>query len=208
MRSAVPRALLLTAALFCVSCDDSAIDPSHSLVGAKSLPPANELSRETIQINRGYGDISIAFLSYELLPDDRLIVTLTDRNLEKDVVLGKDTFQLTPEIAADARRMLWRLRPDELQRFDEGGFESETRPVGCYRRGPHDFGELAIVFFVEGSQEGVDDDRLGVFEMPHPSSCRSPAALRARETIEHVMQLFPPSKLPTEFERRHAEFSD
>lgn len=206
MRLAVLRALLLTAAPFCASCDDSAIDPSRSLVGAKSLPPATELSRETIQINRGYGDISIAFLSYELLPDDSLVVTLTDRNLQKDVVLGKDTFRLTSEVAAEARRMLWHLRPEELQRFDEGGFESETRPIGCYRRGPHDFGELAVVFTAEGPETGVEDDRLGIVELPRPDSCRSPAAIKARRLIQRLMHLFPRSKLPAQFERRWAEY--
>lgn len=190
--------------MFCASCDQSAIDPSHSLVGAKSLPPARELSRETIEINRGFGQISPGFLSYQLLPDDRLLVTITDRMYpDEDVVLGEDTFQLTSEVAAEARRMLWRLRPEKLE-----GLEWETRPISCYPRSCHDFGDLAVAFIAEGPKPGVDDDRVGVFILPGPESCRSPAAIKARMVIEQVMQLFPPSKVPAEFERRRAALYD
>jgi hypothetical protein len=194
---------IAAASLFCVSCDDSAIDPSRSLVRAQHLPPAELLSRETIEINRGFGDISPGFLSYQLLPDDRLVVTLTDRNYPEDVVIGKETFQLTSEIAAEARRMLWRVRPEKLE-----GVEWETRPVSCYPQSCHDFGELAVAFIAEGSKPGIDDDRIGIFVLPGPDSCRSPAAIKARRLIQRVMHRFPRSKVAAEFERRRGELFD
>ena len=173
MRSAARSALLVSASLVSVSCDRSAIDPSQSLVGAKSLPSESELSRETIQINRGYGNITITFLSYELLPDDTLKITLSAR--DRKTVIGEDVFRLSPAVADKARRLLWRVRPQELKRIDDGGLDWETRPLSCFRRGPHDFGDLTIVFIAQGPEPGVDDEGWA------SSNCRFQAAAEARQ---------------------------
>lgn len=191
-------AVLLATVLFFASCQRSAIDPSESLVGAKQLPSRQALSRETIEINFGFGDISPGFLSYQLRPDNKLVISLTDRNREPDSVLIEETFQLTSMTAAKARKMLWRVRPQEMQ-----GMEWQTRPLGCELQGPHDFGQLAVVFDTEAP--GVDlDDRLGIFELPRPESCRSREAVEARKLMQEVLRTFPASKAPVEFERRRA----
>jgi hypothetical protein len=191
------RIALLFSALLCASCDRSAISPSQSLVGAKSLPSASELSKEAIEINKGFGDISLGFLSYELKPDNSLTVTLTARN--REVIVGKDEFHLSANIAADARRMLWQVRPEKLE-----GIDWETRPIACHRQYDHDFGELAVVFRSDEPKAGSSHSRIGVFVLPGLDSCRSLAAMQARKLLERVIQSFPPSKLPSEFERRNA----
>jgi hypothetical protein len=200
MRTFTVRLAIICALLICTGCDRPAIDTSESLVTTKPLPPAKTLAREIIQINRGFGEISPGFLSYELRPEDRLIVTLTLREgrLDRpDKVAVEERFRLQPDVAAEARRRLWRLRPSEF-----GGVEQDQRPLGCERRGPHDFGEHAVAFIAEGPEEGVDDDRLGVFEMPSPASCSTAQASEARSLLRKVLASFPPSKAAAEFERR------
>ena len=196
----------MAAALPAAACEQPATHTSQSLVGAKSLPPETELSRETIEINSGYGDISVGFLSYQLRANNTLVVTLTDRRYpEPDRVLVKDTFELPAHVATEVRQMLWRVRPEKLVPLAD--LNSEARPVGCSRRGPHDFGELAVVFMAEGPKPGVDDDRLGDFELPRPKSCDTPEAVAARKLMQQVLDKFPHSKAPAELRRREAEFS-
>ena len=164
-------------------------------MGAEELPSADNLSQEIIEINRGYGDVSHGFLTYQLRPDNSLAVTHLDEYREK--VVGKETFQLAPHVATQARRMLWRLRPSTLE--GQGLTRDEFRPVGCQRRGPHDFGRLAIVFIDEGEDAGVSDDQLGVFELPYRASCDTPHASEARDLVERVLRSFPPSRVAAEF---------
>src|SRR4051794_38895721 len=104
---------LLIAALLLASCEQSAIDPSQSVVGAKKLPSAKVLSREIIYITRGYGTYGPGNLSFEFRPDDELTVTLShvDRNTFKEVIDSKETLHLSSTAAADTRRALWRVRP-------------------------------------------------------------------------------------------------
>jgi len=185
---------LVAASLLCVSCQPAGIESSTSLVGADRLPSRGALSREIIQINRGYGSVSEGFLSYELRPDGTLIVTHTDRARGK--VRGEDRFRLSAEIASQARSLLWRLRPAKLEGLDA----HEARPSGCERRGPHDFGELAVIFIDEGRRAGIEDDRLGTFELPSPDSCGSPQAREATALVRNVLESFPPSKVAAEFE--------
>jgi len=196
----VRSALLVAATLLCVSCDQSAISPSQSLVGAKSLPTAAELSKETIEINTGFGDIGPGFLSYELKSDNSLTITLTAP--DRDQILGQDKFRLAPDVADNARRMLWQVRPEKLEGIDAWA----TRPIACYRQYDHDFGELAVVFIAKGPGPGIAHDRVGVFELPTLDSCRSLAAMQARKLIDQVIHSFPSSKLPAEFERQKAKF--
>ncbi len=182
--------MLLTSA-----CGEPALKPSESLVGAKELPSVRDLSREIIQINRGFGSASVGFLSYELRPDGTLAVTHEERL--RDKVVASETFQLAPEVAARARRMLWRLRPATLE--GQGLTKDETTPMGCQRQGPHDFGEFAVVFIDEGQKRGIEDDQLGAFDLPYGDSCNTPEASEARKLVARVLQSFPHSRVAAEF---------
>ena len=193
MKSGASSAPLLAASLLCASCQPSDRG-SGSLVGADRLPSSSALSRETVQINRGYGDGSEGFLSYEVRPDDTLNVTHTVRGREK--VRGVETFRLASDVADQARSLLWRVRPAELEGVDA----HEARPSGCERRGPHDFGELAVIFVDEGGGAGIEDDRVGTFELPRSDSCSTPQAREARRVVREVMDSFPPSKVAAQFE--------
>jgi hypothetical protein len=186
----------MAASLALASCQPAGVEGSRSLVGADRLPSSSALSREIVQINRGYGEVSTGFLSYELRPDDTLAVTHTDR--ARDKVLGEERFRLAPGVAHKARRLLWRLRPATLEGVDA----HEARPSGCRRRGPHDFGELAVVFIDEGGSPGVEDDRVGTFELPVPESCGTPQAREARQVMSQVMGSFPESRVAAGFEQR------
>lgn len=186
---------LVAAALLCASCRDAGVEGSPSLVGAERLPPASVLSRELIQINRGYGAVGEKFLSYELRPDDSLTVTLTDRR--RDRVLGEQSFRLASDAAGRVRRLLSQVRPARLQGLDA----HEARPVGCERRGPHDFGELAIVFVDTGSGPGIEDDRIGIFELPDPRTCSTAQAVEARALVRQVLAAIPSSSVAADFER-------
>lgn len=192
-RAAICFATAIAASLLCVACQPQGAE-STNLVGADRLPPSAALSRETIQINRGYGPVGTGFLSYELHPDDSLTVTHSDKR--RDKVLGKESFRLASGNADAARRRLLRLRPAKLEGLDA----HEARPSGCERQGPHDFGELAVIFVSEDGGPGVEDDRIGVFELPDPQSCSTPQAREARQLVRQVMDLFPPSKVAAGFE--------
>lgn len=192
-RVVTSSAATIAASLLSASCQPPAVEPSQSLVGADSLPSADALSREIIQINRGYGQVGGGFLSYELRTDDTLTVTHTDRR--RGEVLGEETFRLASSLAGDSRRLLWRLRPAKLEGVDA----HEVRPSGCERRGPHDFGELAVIFIDEGREAGVKDDRLGTFELPRRDSCSTPQAREARQLVRQVLDSFPPSTVAAGF---------
>lgn len=181
--------------LLASACSEPAVDPSESLVGARELPSSRGLSREIVQLNRGYGQISEGFLSYELKPDDSVTVTHEDREERK--VIGSETFRLEPNAAAQARRTLWRLRPARLE--GQGMTRGEVRPEGCERQGPHDFGMIAVVFIDEGRGPSIEDDRLGAFELPDADSCSSPAAVEARSLIAQLFRLLPPSRVAAAF---------
>jgi hypothetical protein len=91
---------------------------------------------------------------------------------------------------------LRRVRPAELQ-----GIEQDSRPVGCERRGPHDFGEVVIGFLNKGEADGIEDDQVGIFNLPTSKSCSTPAAIEARAVVQGALQLLPKSKVASAFER-------
>lgn len=189
---------LLAVPLLCVSCNDAAIEPSQSLVGAEELPSATALARETFYITRGGGAYGGDALSYEWHPDDTLLVTHTfsDGRGTGDVVRGKETLHISPEVAAQVRQLLWRVRPAKLE-----GVEQDARPRGCERRGPHDFGEVTVGFVNEGDAPGIKDDQVGIFELPTAESCNTPAAVEARAVVRRALQLLPNSKVASDFDR-------
>lgn len=100
------RFVLVIAVLLLVSCDQPAIDSSQSLVGARRLPSAKTLSREVIDIMRGSGEFT-PYIGYELHPDNLLTIELnqSDRATFKNHLLGKQTVQLSSNVAARAQRL-------------------------------------------------------------------------------------------------------
>jgi len=192
---------VLIVAILGVSCSGPASGPSQSLVGASELRSAEALSRETLYVTRGANDWGGDRLSYELRPDGSLIVTHTysDDRKAKVVERGKETFDVSRQVAAQVRQLLWRVRPGELE--GQGLEKDEVRPVGCERRGPHDFGEVAVAFINEGDAARTDDDRFGVFELPRPDSCETPAAIEARSVVWRALQMLPQSQVVARFER-------
>jgi hypothetical protein len=189
---------LLAVPLLCISCKDAAIEPSQSLVGAKELPSATALARETFYITRGGGAYGGDTLSYEWRPDETLLITHTfsDGRGTGDVVRGKETLHISPEVAAQVRQLLWRVRPAKLE-----GVEQDARPTGCERQGPHDFGEVTVGFVNEGDAPGIKDDQVGIFELPTAESCNTPAAVEARAVVRRALQLLPKSKVASDFDR-------
>jgi len=195
---------LAAASVLCVSCDNSAIEPSQSLVGAKELPSAEELSRETFYVSLGGGPEGGNALSYEWRPDNSLTVmhSYSDGGL-KEVVKGKENLRFSPEAANQARQLFWRVRPAKL-----GGVEQDVRPIGCERGGPHDFGVVTVGFIREGPAEGIEDDEIGLFELPATESCKTPAAIEARRVVLRALEMFPKGRVSAEFERLSLTASD
>ena len=189
---------LLSISLLCVSCRDAPTEEPRSLVGAKELPSAKTLARETLYITRGGGPYGGHSLSYEWRPDGSITVThqFSDGRGGGET-RGAENLSISPEAAAEARRLLWRVRPAKFEGVENYG----TRPIGCERKGPHDFGEVAVAFTNEGQSSGMEDDQIGIFELPDPQSCNTPAAVEAMNVIQRVLQLLPKSKVAAEFAR-------
>jgi hypothetical protein len=188
---------LLLASLLCTSCNDAAIGPSESLVGANDLPPAAALSRETLYISRGGGAYGGDALTYEWRPDDSMTVTHTySDNSARQTIKGREALRVGRETAPRVRKLLWRVRPPKLE-----GVEQDQRPLGCKRQGPHDDGEVTIGFVNEGNKPGIEDDQVGIFSLPDAQSCDASLAVEAREAVWEALRLLPKSKVAAEFER-------
>ena len=192
-------ALFVSVPLFCISCSDPAIEPSQSLVGAKNLPSAEELSQETIFIGRHGGPFGGDILRYEWHPNDTITVThsFSDNN-PGEIIKGQEVLRIPSKDAAAARRLLWRVRPDILEGME--GFVQDNRPVGCVRHGPHDLGEISIMFHKYGSKPGIEDDIAGTFRLPAAGSCATPAAAEAQEVVREVLSLLPASRVAAGFD--------
>lgn len=195
LRTVLP---LFFAPMLCVSCGDAAIAPSQSLVGAEELPAATALARETFYITRGGGAYGGDALTYEWRPDNSLLVTHTfsDGRGTGEVVRGKETLHIAPDVAAEVKQLLWRFRPAKLE-----GVEQDARPIGCERQGPHDFGEVTVGFVNEGDAVGIEDDQVGIFALPTAESCNTPAAVEARAIVRRALHLLPRSKVASNYER-------
>jgi hypothetical protein len=180
---------LVGVSLLAGSCHRPAIDPAQSLVGAKSLPAASVLSREIIEINRGVGSWDGNGLSYDLRPDNTLTVTLTGRG---DSVKAKESFQLSSDVAAAARRMLWRVRPENLE-----GIEQAVLPSGCHSP-PVDAGSEYSVIFIPADS---GNQRLGVLLLPYARDCAAKNSIEAHNLIGTVLHSFPTSKVAAEYDR-------
>jgi hypothetical protein len=167
-------------------------------VGAKELPSATVLARETFYITRGGGAYGGDALTYVWRPDNSLLVTHTfsDGRGTGEVVRGKETVHIAPEVALKVRQLLWRVRPAKLE-----GVEQDARPTGCQRQGPHDFGEVTLGWVNEGDARGIEDDEVGIFSLPTGESCNTPAAVEARAAVWRALQLLPKSEVAAAYER-------
>lgn len=195
LRTALP---FLTVSLLCASCNGAATNPTQSVVGAREVPTATSAGRETFYISRGGGAYGGDTLSYEWNPDNSLVVrhTFSDGTGNDEVVRGQEILHIPPLVASQARQLLWRVRPAEF-----GGVEQDTRPTGCERQGPHDFGEVTIGFVNEGPAIGIEDDQVGIFALPTAESCNTTAAIEARTVVSRALKLLPKSKVAAAFER-------
>lgn len=193
-------AFLATAALVCTSCKNSEVDSAESLVGAKTLASADMLSRETLYIRRGMTDWCCHYLSYELRPDDTLIV---EHTISEDdgltVTKDSETIKMASEIATKVRWLMRRVRPTELE--GQGIEENAVRPIGCERQGPHDFGEVSVAFMHQDHAVNVQNAKFAVFELPYASSCETRVAKEAREVVSQALEMLPQSKPASSFER-------
>lgn len=191
---------LLVVSLLCISCREGAGEPYDSLVDAKAPPSAKALSREVVYISRGGGAYGGDALDYEWRPDNSLTIThkFSGRSA-RQTIKGREILRITPEVAAEVRRLLSRVRPANFE-----GVEQDQRPIGCERQGPHDFGDIVIVFVNQDDPAmpyEAEDDRIGRFELPVPSSCNTPAAVEARKVVWQALQSLPKSKVAAAYER-------
>lgn len=187
---------MLAAAFLSGSCSKYNKQP-ESFVGATKLPSVEALSRETIYITRGANDWGGDRLAYELRPDGSLTITHTYLSFKtpKEEVRARDVFRLQPAVATRFRRLISRVRPNSLD--GQGLEKAEVRPLGCERKGPHDFGEVGVAFISEGDAKTA---RVALFELPQPDSCATGAAKHARETVWAALRLLPASKAVEGFE--------
>src|SRR3546814_10610973 len=102
------------------------------------------------------------------------------------------TDTLFPYTTLFRSKQLWRVRPDELK-----GIETDVRPSGCVRRWVHDSPEIAVGF-------SASDEMYGVFGLPRPISCDTPAANAARRMLHDVLKFFPRSKVAETFIKERA----
>lgn len=188
--------LLIGASLGCASCDRPAIDPSLSLVGAKALPTAHQLSNELIEVYRESFEPGPR-LVYDLQPDDILIITLTDWDSD-EAIIGKQSFQLSSSAAREARKSLWRLRPEQLE-----GMESDIRLAGCPEPGLEEFPDFTIGFLANGRRRPRTWEEIGPVGIVRIfPGCKIPRASEARTLLQKVLSEFPQSSLTAEYERR------
>jgi hypothetical protein len=187
--------------LLCLSCSEPAVDASKSLVGAKKLPPASELSQEIIYIGRGGTAYGGAALSYEWTPDNVLTVThsFAPYDGSAEAIRGQETLTVPPEAAVAARELLRRVHPERLEHRLKF-LDREYRPTGCERTGPHDWGETRITFHNQGRAPGIEDDTLAVFALPTTANCNTHAAEEAREVVSKLLRTLPRSEVAAGFE--------
>jgi hypothetical protein len=178
--------------ILCVSCD-STIHVSDRLVSGE-LSVDRKLSRETIEIHQGFGGEGYGQhrLSYTLNPADELEISYWIMSREKPV--ASQTFRIASQQARRLRGELWRLRPDALSRDWISNWAA--RPLGCTRQGPHDLGEIWVSFYADQNH-----DSGASFELPYKRSCNTLAAQEARHLLIEALEVFPKSRIASEFEK-------
>jgi hypothetical protein len=183
---AVGCLICITATLLAGACERSSLAGSESLVGAKSPPSMQELSAETIQINRRGGPRNEHMLTYDLYPSNSLTVAHTVDELGGTKALATATFHLAPEAANQVRTLLWRVRPARLT-----GIEDITLPTGCTV--VIDASPQANVVFADTKQ------RLGISSIPRERDCDTPQARQARQLVSIAVASLPGRNLAAQF---------
>lgn len=178
--------------IFCVSCDSTTYVSDRLVSG--DLAVDQKLSRETVEIHQGFGGDGYGRhrLSYLLNSDDELEISYGIMSRDKPV--AKEAFRLTSNEGSRLREELWRLRPDSLSRdwiADWG-----ARPLGCTPQGPHDQGEIWVIFSAD-----KDYERGAVFELPYKGSCDTPASQEARQLLLKAIAALPRSRIASEFQK-------
>ncbi|MFN2101134.1 hypothetical protein [Altererythrobacter sp. MF3-039] len=150
--------------------------------------------QETIRVYKGFGGEGYGLhrLEYELRPNNELKVRYWLAP-ETDAV-AEEGFDLSSHVADQFRRDLWRLRPESIS--ENLIADWPTLPLNCKRGGPHDQGDIWVIFLPD-----ADDIRGRVFELTRADSCDSLAAKQARLLIEEVIASLPNSKIAAEFHR-------
>lgn len=182
----------LFALMSLVSCESEA-PVSERLVSGEAYFSQGS-GQEIIMISKGFGGeaLGVHRLTYELGPDNKFKVSYWLISVEQPI--AEETFELDSGLAHQIRRDFWRLRPEEFSADLLNDWP--TLPLGCDRRGPHDFPEIWVIFLPDESKpEGR------AFDLPSTESCSSSAAQQARLLIEGAIASFPNSKITDEFNK-------
>ena len=174
------RVLSATVMMFALSsCDQTHAMKGSSLTDAKNLPSESDLKKEIIIIWRDVRDDKL--LNYELHPDNQLLVRLYRRGAQ-DKPLAEDRIVMGAREADQARRLLWRLRPEN------DASEAKSLPLGC------DYvTDRVAATGVAFSRDNLS--HLELFSLPFPEECQSPAAQEARTILVDVLRSLPKSNV-------------
>lgn len=190
MRALAHRSCLV-AALLGSACDASGISPGRSHIAANKLASAQVLSQQTIDIEREFDGPDARRLTYELRPDDTLIVTLEALSGPKTKA-ETESFPLSSQVAADARSKLWHVHPEQ-----QGA--GVKLPPDCL---PQSVPDITVAFISPEPSSGSGNAGRAVFSLPSQSVCKTQQAIEARDLIAGVIHSFPPSNLQDQYSRR------
>jgi hypothetical protein len=175
--------------LLACSCNSEVREPNRSLVGAKLLPSDPTLAQETLIVTDDSKKSET--VQYELRHDGLLSIVRHRSdpygNLKPD---GETQVRVSPRVAAEVRRLLRRVRPEQLE-----GITQNVPPEGCRRQDLHPTGEFSVAFVDPGPSLATTDDRIGVFLLGHVTACQSaacctaPAAFEARRVVRAALEI-------------------
>jgi hypothetical protein len=179
--------ILIISVTMCVllSCNQAPARKGPSLTDAKNLPPESDLKNEIIIIWRDVHEDKL--LNYELHPDNQLLVTLY-RSGAQDKPLAEERLAMGVREADQARRLLWRLRPEN------DASAKKSLPIGC------DYvTDRVATTGVAFSRENLS--HLEMFSLPLPEECQSRAAQEARALLDDIIRSLPQSKISAQYAR-------
>ncbi|MEP3050122.1 MAG: hypothetical protein ABJP48_02465 [Erythrobacter sp.] len=182
----------LFALMVLVSCESDAPVSERLVSGEVYFSQGS--GQELILISRGFGGEGLGAhrLTYELAPDNKLKVSYSLASVEQPI--AEEAFELSSELAHQIRREVWRLRPEKFSADLLNDWP--TLPLGCERRGLHDYPEIWVIFLPDESKpEGR------TFDLPRTESCSSSAAEQSRLLIEGAVASFPNSMIANEFNK-------
>lgn len=178
---------------FCIACDRPAIPASESLVGARQLPSASELSKETIRFFYGEDQSLSRQLAYDLTPDGHWDLVIYDIKGGRELI--RKSFRLEADRVRSIRKKLWRLRPEKLD-----GLANLHDPSDCPPPPTDTAPEISVGFIDKGPKPDISDDRIGVFTLPHKEICDTPRSTTARQIVDDVVSSLPGANLRAKFD--------